>query len=507
MNKSKEARSKEGELILTLSPIERAVLPYLSQDIDKIMEHSKLDRTTVERALSFLANKEIVKLQASEMMQVSLGDNGALYLKQGLPERKLLNILSSTTKALSLKEASEKSGLSENEFKIALGVLKRKALIKLSKDAILLETTKDELTKKLMEEKFLEILPIDLEKLEPEQKFSLEQLKSRKDIIRIEKIKKLNWQITDTGKKIIQNSDKLKLNLIEQLTPEVIMKGTWKNKEFRRYDIQSITPRLSGGKRQPYLEFLQEVREQLIALGFEESTGPMVELSLFNSDALFMPQGHPARGIHDLYFTKPEYGNLSKYKTILKNIKETHENGWKTGSEGWNIKFSEKESSRLVLRSQGTAISARILASKPKIPGKYFAIARCFRPDIIDASHLAEFNQMEGIVIDKSVNFKNLLGMLKVFAEKMTSSSKIKFLPSYFPFTEPSVEMYVYHDKLKKWIELGGAGIFRPELTIPLGIKEPVLAWGIGIDRLFMIKENITDIRQLFSTNLKYLRG
>jgi phenylalanyl-tRNA synthetase alpha chain len=233
----------------------------------------------------------------------------------------------------------------------------------------------------------------------------------------------------------------------------------------------------------------------------------MVELSLFNSDALFMPQDHPARGIHDLYFIKPEYGNLSKYKTILKNIKETHENGWKTGSEGWKIKFSEKESSRLVLRSQGTAISARILANKPKIPGKYFAIARCFRPDIIDASHLAEFNQMEGIVIDKSVNFKNLLGMLKVFAEKMTGSKKIKFLPAYFPFTEPSVEMHVYHDKLKKWIELGGAGIFRPELAIPMGIKEPVLAWGIGIDRLYMIKENIHDIRQLFSTNLKYLRG
>jgi phenylalanyl-tRNA synthetase alpha chain len=507
MNKSKEVRSKEDDLILTLSPIERAIIPYLSQDIDKIVENSKLDRTTVERALTFLENKEIIKLQSSEVMQVSLGDNGAIYLKQELPERRLLNALSSSSKSISLKEATEKSGLSENEFKIALGVLKRKTLIKLSKDGIGLEASKDEVSKKMFEEKFLESLPINLDKLEPEQKFALEQLKSRKDVIRIEKLKQLKWQITEVGKRIVSNGDKLKLNLIEQLTPDIIMKGTWKGKEFRRYDIHSKIPKISGGRRQPYLEFLQEVREQLIALGFAESTGPIVELSFFNSDALFMPQDHPARGIHDLYFTKPEYGSLSKYKTILKNIKETQENGWKTGSEGWNTKFSEKESSRLVLRSQGTAISARILANKPKIPGKYFAIARCFRPDIIDASHLAEFNQMEGIVLDKSVNFKNLLGMLKVFAEKMTGSKKVKFLPSYFPFTEPSVEMYIYHEKLKKWIEMGGAGIFRPELTIPMGIKEPVLAWGMGIDRLYMIRENIHDIRQLFSTNLKYLRA
>jgi len=507
MEKPKEVKTKEEELILSLSPIERAVLPYLSSSIEEIEKLTKLDRTSIERALSFLANKGIIHLQFKEGMQISLGDNGALYLKQELPERKLLNLLSTLNKSVSLKEAKEKSGLSENEFAIALGVLKRKALLSIAADQINLSASKEEVSNKMVEEKFLESLPLDIEKLEPEQKFCLEQLKNRKDIIRIEKVKVMTWQITDTGKKIIKAAEKFKPSLIEQLTPEMILKGTWHNKEFRRYDLTSILPKIYGGKRHPYLEFLQEVREQLLALGFEEAAGPLVELSFFDLDSLFMPQDHPARGIHDLYFVKPQYGNLAKYKTILKNVKQTHENGWKTGSEGWGIKFSEKESSRLILRSHGTAISARILASKPKIPGKYFAIARCFRPDIIDASHLAEFNQMEGIVIDKSVNFKNLLGMLKVFAEKMTGSPKIKFLPSYFPFTEPSVEMYVYHNKLKKWIELGGAGIFRPELTLPMGIKEPVLAWGLGIDRLYMIREDIHDIRQLFSTNLKYLRG
>jgi phenylalanyl-tRNA synthetase alpha chain len=506
MRKPKEAKSKEEEIILSLSPMERAILPYLSSSIEKIGEHTKLDRTSVERALNFLANKGIITLKLKEGVQIKLGDNGTLYLKQELPERRLLNLLS-THASLSLKEAKEKSGLSENEFAIALGILKRKALISLSAENTILGASKEEAAKKMPEEKFLESLPLDIEKLEAEQKFALEHLKNRKDIIRIEKTKEPKWQISDFGKKIIQNAEKFKPHLIEQLTPEILVRKAWHNKEFRRYDLTSRVPKINGGKRQPYLEFLQEVREQLLALGFEEAKGPLVELSFFNSDALFMPQDHPARGIHSVYFTKPQYGSLSKYNSILKNVKETHENGWKTGSEGWGTPFSEKEASRLVLRSQGTAISARILCNKPKIPGKYFAIARCFRPDIIDSSHHTEFNQLEGIVIDKNVNFKNLLGMLKTFAERITGSKKIKFLPAYFPFTEPSVEGYIWHEKLKKWLEVLPAGIFRPELTLPLGIKEKVLAWGIGIDRLYMIRENINDIRQLFSQNLEYLRG
>jgi phenylalanyl-tRNA synthetase alpha chain len=289
------------------------------------------------------------------------------------------------------------------------------------------------------------------------------------------------------------------------LTPEILRNQAWKGKQFRHYDIESNVPAICGGKRQPYADFLNEVRENLIALGFEESKGPLVETNFFNADALFMPQNHPARGIHDLYFVKNRQGSLAEYKKIVSAVKKMHEQGGQ-GSEGWKVPFSEKESEKLVLRSQGTAVSARILAGKPKIPGKYFSIARCFRPDVADASHLTEFNQLEGIIIDKSVNFKQLLGLLKMFAEKIANTKKVKFLPGYFPFTEPSVEGYLYHEKLGKWIEVLPAGIFRPELTYALGIKEPVIAWGIGIDRLYMIKENIADIRQLFSTDLEWLR-
>jgi phenylalanyl-tRNA synthetase alpha chain len=230
-------------------------------------------------------------------------------------------------------------------------------------------------------------------------------------------------------------------------------------------------------------------------------------MMFFNCDSLFMPQDHPAREIHDIYFVKnPEYGNLDQYQDYLENIKETHENGWKTGSTGWNYQFSKEESARLILRSHGTAISARTLIGKNLlVPGKYFSIARCFRPEVTDRTHLTEFNQVEGIVVGENLTLRNLLGVLERFAIELAGADRVKFRPDYFPFTEPSVELAAYKEGYG-WLEFGGSGIFRPELTQPLGVKVPVLAWGLGVDRLFMMKNQIDDIRDLFTQDLNWLR-
>lgn len=497
-------------LIELLSPIEREVLPYLKlKSESKIIRESKFDAAKVKRALAYLDNKGIIKLKFTPKSIVAIGENGTLYLKNELPERRLLNALASAKKELSFKDAKEKAKLNDNEFSVALGMLKKKAFMDVREGNLSLRASPQDAAKKFIEEKLLSELPLDLSTLSPEYQFALNNLKSRKDIVRVEEVKESSYEITPLGSKVLAGFDKVKASIgstVEALTPEMLSSGSWKGKKFRHYDIKTKVPMICGGKKHPYHEFLKEVRENLISLGFEEASGPLVELSFFNSDALFMPQDHPARGIHDLYFAKPQFGDLRRYAQILKNVKQTHETGGNTGSEGWKVPFSEKESSRLVLRSQGTAVSARILASGPKVPGKYFSIARCYRPDIVDASHNTEFNQLEGIVIDKNVNFSQLLGLLKMFAKKITGTDKVKFLPSYFPFTEPSVEGYLYHEELGKWIEVLPAGIFRPELTAPLGIKEKVLAWGLGIDRLYMIKENIKDIREIFTTDLGVLR-
>ena len=293
---------------------------------------------------------------------------------------------------------------------------------------------------------------------------------------------------------------------IAQLTPEIITSRAWERAPFRTYDVNAPAPVIHPGKKQLYRAFLDDMKRELIAMGFTEMDGPLVELSFFNADALFMPQDHPARGIHDVYFVKePKYGTVKRYEPFLKNVRKAHVEGT-AGSRGWGGSFSEKESGRLVLRSHGTALSARTLMSRPKIPGAYFAMARAFRPEKLDATHLMEFNQLEGIVLNENANFRSLLGLLKEFAIKIAGTDKVRFRPAYFPFTEPSVQGMIWHEGLKKWVEIMPAGIFRPELTAPLGIKVPVLAWGFGADRLFMIKEDITDIRDLYSHDLKFLR-
>jgi len=262
------------------------------------------------------------------------------------------------------------------------------------------------------------------------------------------------------------------------------------------------------GKKHPYLVFLDELKEKLVTLGFKEMTGTNVETSFFNFDALYTPQDHPAREIMDIYFVKsPKYGSIGAPRKVLENVSETHENGWKTGSAGWGYEYSVQEAERLVLRGHGTCLSARTLLRKDlQIPGRYFSIARCFRPDVLDQTHLTEFNQVEGIVVDENLNLRDLLGILMTFAVEIAGAERFRLKPDYYPFTEPSVELSAYK-KGCGWIEFGGSGIFRPEVTLPLGIKVPVIAWGLGIDRLFMVKARVDDIRTLFSKDLQWLRS
>jgi phenylalanyl-tRNA synthetase alpha chain len=217
-----------------------------------------------------------------------------------------------------------------------------------------------------------------------------------------------------------------------------------------------------------------------------------------------MPQFHSARDIHDVFYIKePQYAKEIE-NPYLDNVAKTHENGWKTGSRGWNYTFDRNFTKRLILRSQGTVLSAKNL-TKAKVPARYFGVARCFRPDTVDATHAADFYQTEGIALGEDVNLKNLLGLLQVFAKEVAGAKEVKYVPAYFPFTEPSVEVHIKHDVLG-WFELGGSGIFRPEVTEPLGIKVPVLAWGLGIDRMALMSLGLNDLRDLFTHDIEQVR-
>lgn len=491
---------------------ERKVLLALKKangraSIDEIAESSGLAHVAVMRAALSLEAKKMVKIRERSITKISLNEEGKKYAEDKLPERRLAEILISMGGEAPIKSLLEAASIKGEMSAIALGWLARKGWARID--------SKEQKVRLLREpesgadEKILTMLnmagTLILEDLSGELREAFKMLKGRK-IVETHEETIRDLELTDEGWKLLEKGVEV-TEEVTQLTPELIITGKWREKNILKYDIKAPAPRTWAGKKHPYLRFLDEMGEKLIALGFKEMKGPIVEVSFFNCDGLYMPQDHPAREIHDMYLIKePEYGDLTPYKKFLDQVKETHECGWKSGSKGWGYKFSLLMAARLMLRSHTTAVSVRTLISDElEIPGKYFAIARCYRPEFVDRTHLSEFNQVEGIVVGEDLTLRDLLGILERFAIDMAGADKVKFRPDYFPFTEPSVELSAYK-KGYGWMEFGGSGIFRPEVTLPLGINVPVLAWGLGVDRLFMMRAGISDIRYLFTQDLDWLR-
>ncbi len=492
-------------IIESLSPNERKILPHLKEkNINEICRQSGLDRTSALRALEYLENKGIVTLSKTKKKIIEIGVNGALYKQKGLPERRLLNLMNEK-RILKFDDAQKQSSLSDDEFKVSVGVLKNKALVEIKNGKIILTGKPDEISKKSLEELFIESLPLDSNLLSPEQIYAFKSLEKRKNIIQTKEEEIIDVNITKTGEEIVKSGKKIG-ELIEAITPKLLEKeSAWKGKKFRRYDVTSPLPSINGGKRHFVNQATDYARKIWTEMGFQEMSGNLIQGSFWNFDALFTAQDHPVREMQDTFFInkKTELPD----KKLVKAVKESHEKGV-DGSKGWGYEWNEEEAKKLVLRTHTTCLSAKTLANlkKENIPAKFFAIGKCFRNETVDWSHGFEFNQTEGIVVAPNLNFRHLLGYLKEFFRKM-GFEKIRFRPSYFPYTEPSVEIDVWHPEKKIWFELGGAGIFRPEVTIPLlGEKITVLAWGPGFDRTIMDYYNIKDLREMYKNNLSQLR-
>tara|TARA_Y100000310_G_scaffold343185_1_gene449695 strand:- start:6337 stop:7851 length:1515 start_codon:yes stop_codon:yes gene_type:complete len=492
-----------NKIVESLSPLERKVIPFLDEEIDEIIEKSGLDRVSVLRALEFLNSKGVISLKIEKKRIVDLGTNGVYYLKKGLPERRLLEIVES--KILSISEAQKESKLSANEFKAALGALKKRALIELKSGKIHFSGSKEEVGKKTLEELFLDALPKGYEGLSDEEKFAFSKLKDRKDIVELRDEQSVSFSISDFGRELMALDFSKAEGLLEELTPEMLKSGSWKGKRFRRYDVTSQVPKISGGKRHFVAQATDYGRRIWSEMGFEEMSGSLLQSSFWNFDALFTAQDHPVREMQDTFFLDGE-GELPDKKLVAK-VKKAHEVGV-DNSKGWGGDWNVGESKKIAMRTHTTCLSVQKLSELKMegLPKKFFALGKCFRNETVDWSHGFEFNQTEGIVVDRDANFRHLLGYLEQFFKKM-GLEKIRFRPAYFPYTEPSVEIDVFHSGKQKWLELGGAGIFRPEVVVPLlGEFVPVLAWGPGFDRVLMDYYDIKDLRELYKNDLLQLR-
>jgi phenylalanyl-tRNA synthetase alpha chain len=499
------------DVMRSLHPLERRILPHLkgSRLHSEILQKSKMLETEAMRALHWLAAKGALELKEDSLEFLALGGNGKKAVKAGLPESAFLRAL---LKGPLKKDGLKKAGLSEEEINACIGVLRGKAAISITSGPQfhITEEGRRILQKGLPEESLLKRIAgetIEVKSLKDLERSALNSLRKRKDFVII--VVKKDWQVllTKTGEKLLGLD--LKSDLLERLTPEILASGSWKGKEFRSFDINAVVPRKQHGKRHFLNQARASAKQVWLDMGFKEMTGPLVQTSFWNFDALFTAQDHPVRDLHDTFFIKtPKAGRLPGKKLVDK-IKAVHETGAGTGSIGWRYEWSEAEAKKNVLRTHTTVLSARTLSglNTNSLPAKYFALGKCFRNETLDWSHLFEFNQTEGIVVDENANFRHLLGYLKVFFKKM-GYEKARFRPAYFPYTEFSVEIDVFHPAHKKWVELGGAGIFRPEVVKPLlGIDIPVLAWGPGFDRIITEYFGINDIRELYKNDLAHVRN
>ncbi|KAL3150705.1 hypothetical protein ABBQ32_000492 [Trebouxia sp. C0010 RCD-2024] len=288
------------------------------------------------------------------------------------------------------------------------------------------------------------------------------------------------------------------------LTHEMLQNGSWRDQEFKSYNFNALGLPPTGGYLHPLLKVRSQFRKIFVAMGFEEMmTNAYVENSFWNFDALFQPQQHPARDAHDTFFlTKPAVTPADRLpQDYLQRVKAIHEQGG-FGSIGYGYSWKVAEAEKNLLRTHTTAVSSRMLyklAQEGFKPAKYFSIDRVFRNEAVDRTHLAEFHQIEGVVCDKGLTLRDLIGTLKMFFDRL-GLKKLRFKPAYNPYTEPSMEIFSYSDELGKWMEVGNSGMFRPEMLRPMGLPEDVsvIAWGLSLERPTMILYGIDNIRDLF---------
>src|SRR6267143_1300944 len=494
-----------------LSYLEKKVLLTLGKRKKATPEELKVagkfrELVEVMNAASWLQAKGFVTMKERVLHTFRLARPDAA--RRPLPERKALKALIKAGGRLSVPKLQAVCRFNDGELAIALGWLRRKGWAEVSKGpqgTVVIVTPEGEaaVAAKGPDEMLLgrlakEELPEDA--IDPRL---LHDLKSRRELVKERESVRREIALTPAAEKILAAGLELKEE-VAQPTTDLLRSGKWRNVDFRRYDPKAFAPLVRPGKRHVLGAYIEKIRRIFLSMGFTEIDGDFVQSAFWNFDALFQPQDHPARDQLDtFYLAKPSTLPLPA-DSIVKRVADAHETGGGTGSTGWGYTWDRREAERAVLRSHTTPITLKWLSEHPDPPQKAFIIGRNFRPDAIDWKHLPEFHQIEGVVMEDGANLAQLIGTIETFYQRL-GFTRVKFRPGFFPYTEPSMEPEGQVSD-GRWMELGGSGIFRPEVTTPLGLKAPVLAWGLGLERVIMALEGITDIRQLYLSDLDWLR-
>jgi phenylalanyl-tRNA synthetase alpha chain len=494
-----ELSNSEKKFLKTLNQLEKAS----PEEILKAGKFSKL--VEVMNAASWLQSKKLVTISEHVKNYYSLAKKQAAH--KDLPEKRALRLLKKNRSIMDIDSLRKSNKLKPNEVQVAIGWMKRKGWATISKKEgqTIIEMTekgKKAVDQKGNDEKLIEQLAkgeLSEDQLDID---IIKDLMSRQDIVKERSSVERKMELTDLGKKIATMPLDFKEQL-SQLSPDLFQTGKWKEVELRRYDVDTFAPNVYGGAIHPMQRIIYEIRDIFLQMGFTEIETDFIHSCFWNMDALFIPQDHPARDSQDtFYMKKPDRYKLDE--DIVKKIKAMHEQGGDLPSKGWEYMWNQREAEKAILRTHTTVNTISYLSNHPDPPVKVFSIGRVFRREALDSTHLPEFQQIEGIVMEEGANLKMLIGILTEFYKRI-GFEKIRIRPGYFPYTEPSLEVEIQHKG--KWLEFGGAGIFRPEVTSPFGVKHPVLAWGLGLERLVMMRYKLKDIRSLYFNDIEWLKN
>jgi len=502
------------EVARKLSASERRVLLALAhhdgakvEDVQRAAGLSEL--VEVMNAASWLASKGLVRIGERVDRFLAAGPEAMDAAERGLPERRALTALAASG-MMSVADLGTAAGMGKDEVGVAMGLLRKRgwAEVRRAGDEVVLELTPEGDAAAAAppgpDEQLVKDVVIAGERGLPMDGIAdraYAPLKGRKAIARVREEVRRTLHLTAQGREVLALGLEVREE-VAQLTPQMLKTGRWREVELRPYDVGAYAPAVAGGRPHPVREVLERVRSVFKQMGFTEIAGDFVESAFWDMDVLFTPQDHPARELQDtLYLGEP--ASVDVDPVLMGQVRRIHLDGGDTGSRGWGGNYSEAEARRALLRTHTTVLTIRHLRDHPDPPVKVFSLGRCFRREAIDYSHLPEFHQIEGIVMEEGASFAMLVGVMREFYTRL-GFEDIRVRPGYFPYTEPSMEVEVLFRG--KWLEMGGSGVFRPEVTAPFGVKHPVLAWGQGLERIAMVMYGLEDIRQLYETDLGWLR-
>jgi phenylalanyl-tRNA synthetase alpha chain len=460
-----------------LHPIEKTIIkllkttPNLTEE--QIAEKTNLSIDQTRRGIEWLRLKNLATVSESEKSFVKLGANGLRAQQEGLPERKLVTLVES--QPMSFADLQKKL---QGEINVAIANAKKNDWINIEKgessNMVSLKQKPDQTREEKMISYIAEKNQVAADQIKDSA--TLESIMKRPDYIILETTKSRTVMLSEQAKTI--DTEKVDSGAI---------------------DVEAEVPRVYAARTHPLKDTIDEIREVFVSLGFSEVMGNFAQPSFWNFDALFTPQDHPAREMQDTFYIKDKKAEKFASSAQIKKVSDSHKKGWKYD---WNLDAAKK----MVLRTHTTCVTIKYLADHKPQEARVFSLGRVFRNEKVSYKHLVEFNQVEGIVVGKNVSLRDLMGIQTEFYKKM-GLYKIKFWPTFFPYTEPSLQTMVYNERLGKWVELFGMGIFRPEVTRPFGITRPVLAWGGGIERIAMLKYGLDDVREFYNNNLSWLRN